>query len=62
MHLFKLEPALFPIKLFRKYVEVAKIKESQKNIIFRQIWGSEQGFKLKDLDKPISYIRFRRLY
>ena len=50
---------LCPIKLFRKYTEVAIIKESEEKFIFRQICHSKQGFKLKDLDKPISYTTVR---
>ena len=52
MHLSKLQSALCPIKL---YIEAAKVKESEEKFIFRQICRSKQGFKLKDLDKPISY-------
>ena len=37
MHLSKLKLALYPITLFRKYTEVAKIKESEEKFIFRQI-------------------------
>ena len=55
MHLSKLQSALCPIKLFKKYIEAAKVKESEEKFIFRQICHSKQGFKLKDLDKPISY-------
>ena len=59
MHLFKLQSALCPIKLFRKYIEVSKIKESEEKFIFRQIYHSKQGFKLKDLEKSISYTTVR---
>ena len=55
IHLSKLQSALYPIKLFRKYTEAVKIKELEKKFIFRRICHSKQGFKLKDLDKPISY-------
>ena len=54
MHLSQLQSALCPIKLFKKYIEAAKIKEPEEKFIFRQICHSKQGFKLKDLDKPIS--------
>ena len=53
-HSSKLQSALCPIKLFKKNTEAAKVKESEEKFIFRQIWHSKQGFKLKDLDKPIS--------
>ena len=56
MHLSKLQSALCPIKL---YIETAKVKESEDKFIFRQICRSKQGFKLKDLDKPISYTTVR---
>ena len=59
MHLSKLQSALRPIKLFKKYTEAAKIKESEEKFIFRQICHSKQGFKLKDQDKPISYTTVR---
>ena len=59
MHLSKLQSALRPIKLFKKYIETAKIKESEEKFIFRQICHGKQGFKLKDLDKPISYTKVR---
>ena len=59
MHLSKLQSALCPVKLFRKYTESAKIKESEEKIIFKQICHSKQGFKLKDPDKPISQVRNR---
>ena len=36
-HLSKLQSALCPIKLFKKYTEAAKIKESEEKFIFRQI-------------------------
>ena len=55
MNLSKLPAALCPTKFFRKYTEAVKIKESEEKFIFRQICHSKQGFKLKDLDKPISY-------
>ena len=35
MHLSKLQSALCPIKLFKKYVEAAKVKESEEKFIFR---------------------------
>ena len=56
MHLSKLQSTLCPIKL---YIETAKVKESEEKFIFRQICRSKQGFKLKDLDKPISYTTVR---
>ena len=59
MHLSKLQSALCPVKLFRKYTESAKIKESHEKIIFKQICHSKQGFKLKDPDKPISHTTVR---
>ena len=59
MHLSKLKLALYPIILFRKYTKAAKIKESEKKFIFRQICRSMLGFKMKDLDKPISYTTVR---
>ena len=59
MHLFKLQSTLCPIKLFKRYIEATKIKESKKKFVFRQICHSKQGFKLKDLDKPISYTTVR---
>ena len=34
-------------------MEAAKIKDSVKKFIFRQVCHSKQDFKLKDLDKPI---------
>ena len=37
MHLSKLQSALYPIKLFKKYTEAAKHKESEEKFIFRQI-------------------------
>ena len=37
MHLSKLHSALYPIKLFKKYIEAAKHKESEEKFIFRQI-------------------------
>ena len=55
MHLSKLQLTLCPIKLFKKYTVTAKIKESEEKFVFRQICHSKQGFKLKGLDKPISY-------
>ena len=45
--------------MLKKYIEAAKIKESEEKFIFRQICHSKQGFKLKDLDKPISYTAVR---
>ena len=59
MHLSKLQSTLCPIKLFKSYIEAAKVKKSEEKFIFRQICHSRQGFKLKDLDKPISYTRVR---
>ena len=56
MHLSKLQLALCPIKLFKKYIEAAKVKESEEKFIFRH---SKQGLKLKDLDKPINYTTVR---
>ena len=50
---------LCPIRLFKKYIEAAKVKESEEKFVFRQICHSKQGFKLKDLDKPISYTTVR---
>ena len=54
-----LQSALCPIKLFQKYIRVAEDKESEEIYIFSQICHSKQGFKLKDLDKSISYTRVR---
>ena len=51
MHFSKLQSALCPIKLFKKYIKAAKNKESEEKFIFRQISNSKQGLKLKDLDK-----------
>ena len=59
MHLSKVQSTLCPIKLLKKYIEAAKIKESEEKFIFRQICHSKQDFKLKDLDKPISYTAVR---
>ena len=59
MQLSKLQSALCPIKLFKNYLEAVKIKESEETFIFRQICYSKQGFKVKDLDKPISYTTIR---
>ena len=59
MHLSKLQSALCPIKPFKKYTEATKIKESEEKFIFRHICQSKQGFKLKDLDKHISYTTVR---
>ena len=53
--LMYIEKALCLIKLFRRYIEAAKVKESEEKFILRQICHSKQDFKLKDLDKPISY-------
>ena len=55
MHLPKLHSALCLIKLFKKYVEAAKIKESEEKFVFTQICHSKQGYKLKDLDIYIIY-------
>ena len=54
MHLSKIQSALCPIKMLKKYNEAAKIKESEEKFIFIRICHSKQGFKLKDLDKPIT--------
>ena len=35
MHLSKLQSALWPIKLFKKYIDAAKVKESEEKFIFR---------------------------
>ena len=35
MHLSKLQPALCPISMFKKYIGAAKIKESEESFIFR---------------------------
>ena len=51
--------ALCPIKLFKKYFEAAKFKESEEKFIFRQIFYSKHGFKLRDQNKPISYTTVR---
>ena len=59
MHLSKLQQALCPIKLLKRYIEDAKVKESEDKFIFKRICHSKQGFKLKDLDKPISYTTVR---
>ena len=59
MHLSKLHSALCLIKLFKKYNEGTKIKELEEKFIFRQICHSKQGFKLKDLNEPISYTTAR---
>ena len=59
MHLSKIQSALCPIKMLKKYIEAAKIKESEEKFIFIRICHSKQGFKLKDLDKPISYTTVR---
>ena len=59
MHLSKLQSALCLIKLFKKYIEAAKVKGSEEKFIFRQNCHSKQGFKLKYLDKPISYTTVR---
>ena len=48
------------IKLFKKYTEAAKNKESEEKFIFRKICHSKQGFKL-NLDKPISYTTVRNV-
>ena len=44
IHLPRLQSTLSPIKLFKKYIEVAKIKESEEKFIFRQIFNSKQSF------------------
>ena len=49
LHLSKLQSCLCPIKLFRKQIKTAKIKESEKHFIFRQIFHSNRGFKLSYL-------------
>lgn len=51
-HLLKLQSFLCPTKLFRKNMEAAKFRESEDK--YRQICHRQQGFKLKDFDKPIS--------
>ena len=56
MYLFKLYSTLCPLEIFN---EATKIKESKKKFVFRQICHGKQGFKLKDLDKPISYTTVR---
>ena len=61
IHLSKLQSAFCPLKLFRKYIEAAKIKESEEKYIFRQICHSKQGFKLKDLDKSLSCTTVREI-
>ena len=38
------------------YIEATRIQEPEEKFIFRQICHSKQGFKLKDVDKPISYM------
>ena len=62
MHLSKLKLALYTTILFRKYTEAAKIKESEDKLIFRRICHSMLSFKLKDLDKPISYTTVRDIF
>ena len=61
MHLSKLHSTLCLIKLFKEYIEAAKVKESEEKSIFRQICHSKQGFKLKDLDKHISYTTLKEI-
>ena len=41
MHLSKLQAALCPIKLFKRYIEAVKVKESEEKLIFRQICHSK---------------------
>ena len=60
--LSKLKSTLCPIKLFKKYIEATKIKESKEKFVFRQICHIKQGFKLKDLDKTISYTTVRDIW
>ena len=62
MHLSKLKSPLCPIKLFKKYTEATKIKESEEKFTFQQICHSKQGFKVKDMDKPISYTTVRDIF
>ena len=59
MHSSKLQSVFCPIKLFKKYIEATKIKESEEKFIFRQICHNKQGFKLKDWDNPINYTTAR---
>ena len=61
MQLYKLQSVVCPIKLFKKYIEAAIIKEPEDKFIFKQICHSKQGFKLKDLNKPISYTTVREI-
>ena len=42
-------------------MEAAKIKDSVKKFIFRQVCHSKQDFKLKDMDKPIRYTTVREI-
>ena len=60
MHLSKLQSALCSVKFFWKYIEAKKIKEAKEKFVLRQICHEKQGFKMKNLDKPISYMAIRR--
>ena len=43
LHLSKLQSYLCPLKLFRKFINTAKIKDSKENFIFRQICHTKRG-------------------
>ena len=56
---YKLHSAFCPMKLFRKYIEAVKTKESEEKFVFRKVYHNKKGFKLKDTDKLISYTTVR---
>ena len=61
LHLSKLQSVLCPLKLFRKYISRANVNELTDKFIFRQISHSKRGYKLKEVDKPISYTTVREI-
>jgi len=61
IYITKLQTEICPLKLTRKYLKLAKIEENSNDFIFRGVSKTTQGWKLRKVDKAISYTSVREL-
>ena len=59
VHLAKLSSELCPVSLLKQYFTKADISDTCQKYLFRGISHSKNGYRLRSVDKPISYATAR---
>ena len=59
IYISKIESVLCPVKLIKKYIDLAKIKEGRNEYLFRAVTKTKQSYELRIHNKPISYTSVR---